>query len=151
MIHADRMTIVKERSKILIRNLSMSFPDRTATRLGGSEASTSIPVLENIGLSVAQGEFVCIVGPSGCGKSTLLNIVGGFLKPTRGEVLIDDVPVSEPDRKRVFIFQENGVFPWLTVEDNIAFGLFDKPAAERRRIVSHYVEMVGLIGFEKSY
>src|SRR6267378_677207 len=142
---------MKERSKILIRNLSMSFPDRTARRPGSSDGSTSISVLENINLAVAQGEFVCIVGPSGCGKSTLLNIFGGFLTPTRGSVLIDDVTISQPNRKRVFIFQENGVFPWLTVEDNIAFGLFDKPAAERRRIVRHYVEMVGLNGFERSY
>ncbi len=129
----------------------MSFADRTATRLRKGEAGGSIPVLKNIDLSVSEGEFVCIVGPSGCGKSTLLNIVGGFLKPTRGEVLIDQVAVSEPDRKRVFIFQENGAFPWLTVEENIAFGLFDKPQDERNRIVKHYLEMVGLNGFEKSY
>jgi len=73
------------------------------------------------------------VGPSGCGKSTLLNIIGGFLKATRGVVLIDGLPVMGPNPKRIFIFQENGVFPWLTVEDNIAFGLFDKETEERRR------------------
>ncbi|HEX8128480.1 MAG TPA: tryptophan 7-halogenase, partial [Pyrinomonadaceae bacterium] len=98
-----------------------------------------------------DGEFVCIVGPSGCGKSTLLNIIGGFLRASRGKVLVDDAPVTGPDLRRVFIFQENGVFPWLTVKENIGFGLLDKSAEERERIVSHYVEMVGLKGFEKSY
>lgn len=126
----------------------MSFPDRIAAR---SAEHAAMPVLVNLNLSVTEGDFVCIVGPSGCGKSTLLNIAGGFLKPTSGEVLIDGLPVSGPRRKRIFIFQENGVFPWLTVEDNVAFGLFDKPVEEKREIVKHYIEMVGLSGFEKSY
>jgi NitT/TauT family transport system ATP-binding protein len=113
--------------------------------------SSTIPVLENINLSISQSEFVCIVGPSGCGKSTLLNIVAGFLAPTKGCVLIKGVPVTGPDKKRIFIFQENGVFPWLTVEDNIGFGLLDKSPQDRKKIVSHYIEMVGLTGFEKAY
>jgi len=135
---------VKENApKIVIRDLTMVFP--------GKEKNSTIPVLENINLSVQEGEFVCIVGPSGCGKSTILNIVGGFLKASSGQVLIDDTVVIGPDLRRIFIFQENGVFPWLTVEDNIGFGLLHKSAEERRRIVTHYINMVGLTGFEKAY
>jgi ABC-type nitrate/sulfonate/bicarbonate transport system ATPase subunit len=121
----------------------MSFP--------GKRAGESVHVLENVNAEIAPGEFVCIVGPSGCGKSTLLNIVGGFLAQTKGEALVEGKPVAGPDRKRIFVFQENGVFPWLTVEANIGFGLQDKPADERGRIVAHYTTMVGLTGFEKSY
>jgi ABC-type nitrate/sulfonate/bicarbonate transport system ATPase subunit len=110
-----------------------------------------IPVLEHVSLDVAEGEFVCILGPSGCGKSTLLNIVGGFLEATSGSVLIDGQPVSGPSAKRIFVFQERGVFPWLTVEGNIAFGLQKLPAGERARRIAHYVKLVGLVGFEKAY
>jgi NitT/TauT family transport system ATP-binding protein len=111
----------------------------------------AVKVLEDVSLDVEQGEFVCILGPSGCGKSTLLNIAGGFITPTHGEVTIDGERVSGPDPRRIFVFQERGVFPWLTVEENIAFGLFAVAGDERRRRVEHYVAMVGLRGFEKSY
>ncbi len=111
----------------------------------------AMPVLQHISLDVAEGEFVCILGPSGCGKSTLLNVVGGFLAPTSGGVAIDGERVTKPDRRRIFVFQERGVFPWLTVEGNIAFGLFDLTEEERRRRIAHYVQMVGLRGFERSY
>jgi len=136
--------------KIAIEDLWMQF-SRNPSKQAGGAARGVISVLERINLSVREGEFVCFVGPSGCGKSTLLNIVAGFLKATRGRVLIDGVPVVKPDRKRIFIFQENGVFPWLTVEENIGFGLFHTPAAERQGIIAHYVEMVGLVGFERAY
>jgi len=121
----------------------MSYP--------GKRASEPVHVLEKITMDVQRGEFVCIVGPSGCGKSTLLNIIGGFLNASRGEVRIEGSPVHGPDARRIFVFQENGVFPWLTVEDNVGFGLLRKPAAERKRVVQHYIEMVGLTGFERSY
>jgi NitT/TauT family transport system ATP-binding protein len=127
--------------KIAVRGLWMTFPGKDG-RLG---------VLEDIHLDIPAGEFVCIVGPSGCGKSTLLNIAGGFLEASQGEILIDGRPVHGPDPKRIFIFQENAVFPWLTVEDNIGFGLGNRPAEERRRIVEHYTHLVGLTGFEKSF
>ena len=100
---------------------------------------------------MAEGELVCILGPSGCGKSTLLNIVGGFLEPVAGEITIDGERVSGPDRRRIFVFQERGVFPWLTVEGNIGFGLFDLPESERRARIAHYVQLVGLQGFERAY
>ena len=124
-------------SKVEFRNLQMRFG--------------STDVLRDINLSVEQGEFVCILGPSGCGKSTLLNIVGGFIKPTDGEVTIDGERVTGPDPRRIFVFQERGVFPWLTVEQNIAFGLFRVSEEEKRARVRRYVDLVGLAGFEKSF
>ena len=110
-----------------------------------------IVVLRDIDLDVRDGEFVCILGPSGCGKSTLLNIVGGFVKPTGGSVTIDGETVDGPDPRRIFVFQERGVFPWLTVEGNIGFGLHRLSPAERASRIAHYVKLVGLSGFEKSY
>jgi NitT/TauT family transport system ATP-binding protein len=132
-----------QRPAVAIRDLWMTFP--------GLSGADPIPVLSGIDLEVRRGEFVFLVGPSGCGKSTILNIVGGFLSATRGEVIIEGEPVRGPDPRRIFIFQENGVFPWLTVHDNIGFGLGKKPRAEQERLIKHYVEMVGLTGFEKAY
>lgn len=128
---------------IEVRDLWMTFP--------GKRAGDPVHVLEGVNLTVRRGEFVCIVGPSGCGKSTLLNIIGGFLKETSGEVQVEGGPVEGPDPRRIFVFQENGVFPWLNVEDNVGFGLSEKPEAERRETVRHYIDMVSLTGFEKSY
>jgi ABC-type nitrate/sulfonate/bicarbonate transport system ATPase subunit len=127
--------------KLRVDDISMRF----ATDNG------SVNVLEHINLTVREGEFVCILGPSGCGKSTLLNIIGGFITATSGTVAIDGEPVTVPDPRRIFVFQERGVFPWLTVEENIGFGLFKLTAAERRARIEHYVTMVGLRGFERSY
>ena len=111
----------------------------------------STQVLDNVNISVAEGEFLCLLGPSGCGKSTLLNIMAGFLKPARGEVRVDGEMVHGPDRRRIFVFQERGVFPWLSAEGNIGFGLFNLSRAERERRVAHYIRLVGLQGFEKAY
>ena len=116
-----------------------------------AKGDQTVNVLDDVSMEVGDGEFVCLLGPSGCGKSTLLNIVAGFLNPTNGQVTIDGQPVKGPDRRRVFVFQERGVFPWLTVEGNIGFGLFDLSDAERRRRIAHYVELVGLKGFEQAY
>src|SRR5438874_2825451 len=111
----------------------------------------TVDVLEEINLEARVGEFVCILGPSGCGKSTLLNIVGGFLPQTSGVVTIDGEPVTGPDPRRIFVFQERGVFPWLTVEGNIGFGLFKLSKEEKARRIAHYVKLVGLTGFEQAY
>lgn len=108
-------------------------------------------VLEDVNLSVSEGEFLCLLGPSGCGKSTLLSTIAGFLTPTSGEIRIDGEVVKGPDPRRIFVFQERGVFPWLTVEGNIGFGLFKLAPSERRQRIAHYVKMVGLQGFEKAY
>ena len=128
-------------SKVSVQRVSMQFPTDGAP----------IEVLTSIDLDVADGEFVCILGPSGCGKSTLLNVVGGFLKASAGEVLIDGQPVTGPDPRRIFVFQERGVFPWLNVEGNVAFGLFRLSAAEKAERIAHYVKLVGLSGFENAY
>jgi len=129
------------RSKLAIRGLSMTFRGEL----------DDVRVLEDLALDVREGEFVCILGPSGCGKSTLLNIVAGFLPPKAGSVRIDGEEVRGPDPRRIFVFQERGVFPWLTVEGNIGFGLGRLSRAERERRVAHYVQLVGLKGFEKAY
>jgi NitT/TauT family transport system ATP-binding protein len=128
-------------TKLSVQHIHMVF-----TRDGNTT-----PVLNDISLEVAKGEFLCIVGPSGCGKSTLLSTIAGFLSPTSGEVRIDGEVVSGPDPRRIFVFQERGVFPWLTVEGNIEFGLFKLARPERARRVAHYIKMVGLVGFEKAY
>jgi NitT/TauT family transport system ATP-binding protein len=128
---------------VSVRDVWMGFP--------GKQAGDQIHVLERVNLEVLEGEFVCIVGPSGCGKSTLLNIVAGFLPQTRGEVIVEGRPVQGPDRRRIFVFQEHGVFPWLTVEDNVGFGLSRKSPDERKQTVAHYIDMVGLRGFERAY
>jgi len=114
-------------TKLSARHIHMVF-----TRDG-----KSTQVLNDVNLEVSEGEFLCIVGPSGCGKSTLLSAIGGFLSPTSGEVRIDGEVVRGPDPRRIFVFQERGVFPWLTVEGNIEFGLFKLPRTERRRRIAH--------------
>ncbi len=129
------------KTKLTINKLSMTF----------KRDGNTVNVLEDIHLEARVGEFVCILGPSGCGKSTLLNIVGGFLRPTSGEVTIDGEAVTGPDPRRIFVFQERGVFPWLTVEGNIGFGLFKLSKEEKARRIAHYVKLVGLDGFEQAY
>jgi NitT/TauT family transport system ATP-binding protein len=111
----------------------------------------SVSALEDLNFEVNEGEFVCIVGPSGCGKSTLLNVLAGFLSSTSGSVTIDGEPVSGPDPRRILVFQDRGVFPWLTVEGNIGFGLSKLPRAEREKRIAHYVHTVRLQGFEHTY
>jgi NitT/TauT family transport system ATP-binding protein len=111
----------------------------------------TIAVLDNINLDVAHGEFLCLVGPSGCGKSTLLSMMAGFLSPTSGVIKIDGEAVRGPDPRRIFVFQERGVFPWLTVRGNVEFGLSKLAGAERQHRVRHYIKMVGLEGFENAY
>jgi NitT/TauT family transport system ATP-binding protein len=109
--------------------------------------------LEAIDLTVAEREFVTIVGPSGCGKSTLLYLVGGFLKPTEGSLMLRGKPITGPGPDRGIVFQRYSLFPWLTVRGNISYGLEEKgvPRAERDRIVDEHVRMVHLEGFEDRY
>jgi NitT/TauT family transport system ATP-binding protein len=128
-------------TKLSVEKVSMVF-DRDGN-------ATS--VLHNVNLDVGRGEFVCILGPSGCGKSTLLSTMAGFLAPTSGQVRIDGDLVTGPDPRRIFVFQERGVFPWLTVQGNIAFGLFRLSRAERDQRIAYYIKLVGLEGFEKAY
>lgn len=130
-------------SRVVLRAsaIGMSFP------ADGSERE----VLHDIHLDVHEGEFICLLGPSGCGKSTLLNIFAGFLTPSSGEVQSNGEIVRGPDPRRIFVFQERGLFPWLTVRDNIGFGLGKLSREERERRVRYYTELVGLQGFETTF
>ncbi len=128
-------------TKLRVEHLNMTF----------TRDRESISVLENINLEVSDGEFICLLGPSGCGKSTLLSTMAGFLSPTSGEIRIDGQVVRGPDPRRIFVFQERGTFPWLTVEGNVGFGLFKLPRSEREERIAHYIQMVGLRGFEQTY
>ncbi|WIJ27091.1 ABC transporter ATP-binding protein [Devosia sp. RR2S18] len=105
--------------------------------------------LERFSLQVYDGEFVTVVGPSGCGKSTAMNIAAGLLAPTSGKCLVDGKAVDGPGPERGVIFQQYALFPWLTVRQNVEFGLKLKgtSAAERRRIADYYIGLVGLTDF----
>src|SRR5437868_7513244 len=109
-----------------------------------------LKVLAGIDLAIAEGEFVAMVGPSGCGKTTLLNIVAGFDRPDVGRVTIDGVARRGPSRKGIVISQKGSVFPWLTVQQNLMFGL-NGQRPNKKALADHYVAMVGLKGFENSY
>ena len=100
----------------------------TAIRIEGvrkvfREGGREVVALDGIDLEIAQGGFVCLLGPSGCGKSTLLNAIAGFSPPTEGRVVANGLTVTEPGPDRAMVFQEYALFPWMTVERNVAFGL----------------------------
>lgn len=128
--------------KLVIDNVSKSFVSRTGHTL---------PVLQDINLTVNEEEFVALVGPSGCGKSTLLNITAGLLAPTSGSASFTHLPQGHVPRTGI-VFQETGLFPWRSVYDNIAFGLeaIGVPRQEQKDRISHYINLVGLTGFEKA-
>jgi len=115
-----------------------------------ASANGPLPVIAGIDLTVADGEFVAIVGPSGCGKTTLMNIMAGFEKPDDGRVTIDGSVRNAPSPKGIVISQQGSVFPWLTVEQNLMFGL-NGHHVDKRSLASHYAGLVGLRGFEKGY
>jgi len=112
-------------------------------------------VLDGVSLDIRQGEFVSIIGPSGCGKTTLMNLLAGFVQPSRGQVLLDGRPVAGPGPDRGVIFQEYGVFPWLTVRQNIAFGLRlganRTPKAGHAAIIERYMRLMGLADFAEHH
>jgi sulfonate transport system ATP-binding protein len=114
---------------------------------------TFTPALQNIDLEIEQGEFVCIVGPSGCGKSTLLHLLAGLDRPTTGEITVDGNPVKGPGTDRILLFQELGLFPWLSVRQNVEFGLKMAGASkqERKDRARTYLRMVHLSHFEDHY
>jgi len=126
--------------KLVVEGVSKWFRTSRAT----------VHALDNVSLSVREGEFVCLVGPSGCGKSTLLNIIAGLEMPDQGQVSADGKPVTRPGRERMMMFQESALFPWLDVMDNLLFGLKLKPnlnAKEQREVAMFYLQLVGLEKF----
>jgi len=111
----------------------------------------ALHVLDHVNFEVADGETVAIVGPSGCGKSTLMNIIAGFDRPDRGSVSIDGAVQVKPSSRGILISQKGSVFPWLTVQQNLMFGLNGHAPGEKRNLADHYAAMVGLKGFETRY
>jgi len=130
--------------KVALDGISLSYGTNTKGRL---------VALEDVSLEVMPGEFLCIVGPSGCGKSTLLHLIAGLHRQTSGQVLVDGHPVSGPGTDRILIFQELGLFPWLTVGQNVEFGMKMKniPKGEREGKVQYYLRLVHLSKFRDSY
>jgi len=112
-------------------------------------------VVDDVTYDINDGDFIAVIGPSGCGKTTMMSMLAGFQKPTTGKVLFDGAPVNGPGPERGVIFQEYGVFPWLTVKQNIAFGLQLKAnrvaLSERNQICDHYLALMGLTDFANSY
>ena len=131
--------------RIAFDRLSVSFPT----------ASGTLRVVEDVSAEIRDREFVSVIGPSGCGKTTILNVVAGFVRPSAGTVLLDGEPIPGPGPDRGVIFKEYGVFPWLSVKDNIAFGLRlaanRKPRAEREEICRRYMALMGLSDFADAW
>jgi NitT/TauT family transport system ATP-binding protein len=130
--------------KLAIENVSLDY----ATNSRGQ-----LTALKNINLTVRAGEFLCIVGPSGCGKSTLLHLIAGLHAQTSGRVLVNGTPVQGTGTDRILIFQELGLFPWLTVDQNLEFGMKMNgvPKSERKVRVRDYLRLVHLSQFQDSY
>ena len=114
-----------------------------------------LSVVDDVTYDINDGDFIAVIGPSGCGKTTMMSMLAGFQQPTTGKVLFDGQPVNGPGPERGVIFQEYGVFPWLTVKQNIAFGLQLKAnhvaLSERNQICEHYLALMGLTDFANSY
>jgi len=132
-----------ENPKLRVEDVSRTFPG-VADRL-------ALKALEPTRLSIAENDFITILGPSGCGKSTLLRIIAGLDRPSAGRVLLDGHEIRGPGRDRGMVFQSYTLFPWLTVADNVAFGLRECGVPEREiaETVATYLDKVGLKGFEK--
>jgi NitT/TauT family transport system ATP-binding protein len=130
--------------KVWLRGISLSYKSNHGSRL---------LALDDINLKVSPGEFVCVVGPSGCGKSTLLHLIAGLQSPTSGTMMVDDKLVDGPGTDRILIFQELGLFPWLTVGANVEFGMKMKGISktERREKIQYYLRLVHLSQFKDSY
>lgn len=141
---------------ICIKGLNKFYRNRRRTQRSIDEEDVAygdtIPVLKDINLEFSKGEMICILGPSGCGKSTLLRIIAGFEEFNEGEVLINSQPVTGPRADHIFVFQHNGLLPWMTVAQNVGLGLryLTDPNEQRVRI-QEYIEMVELNGFENHY
>lgn len=129
-------------SKIELKNVSVEF---------STQNRGEFKALDNISLTVEDGELVAIIGPSGCGKTTLLNVIGGLVTPTEGDILLDGNKVKGPGRDRGIVFQQDCVFLWRNVQRNVEYGLEMQkiPKEKRAEIAKKYIDLVGLSGFEK--
>jgi ABC-type glutathione transport system ATPase component len=129
-------------TELVIDHVTRTFPAR--------QGHAPTRALEPVELTIGNNEFVTILGPSGCGKSTLLRIVAGLDHPTSGKVLLDGREVTGPGAERGMVFQSYTLFPWLTVRENIAFGLRERGVAEadRNAAADRYIQQIGLKGFE---
>lgn len=117
-----------------------------------SDGDTLVRALSDINLTVEQGELVSIIGTSGCGKTTLLRLIAGLDRPQGGLLSLYDAEIKGPDPRRGYVFQQGGLFPWLTVEQNIGAGLKARGVwKENRERIPEYISMTGLQGFEKSF
>jgi ABC-type nitrate/sulfonate/bicarbonate transport system ATPase subunit len=134
------MAIENAPVKIKVDNVVKGFPTDKGR----------LQVIAGLDFEVRDGEFVAIVGPSGCGKTTLMNIIAGFLAPDDGAVLVNGKPRLSPNKNGVLITQQGSVFPWLTVRQNLLFGL-DDDLPNREALAHEYAELVGLKGFENNY
>ncbi len=133
-------------SAVRIEHVTKIFP-------GHSARDAPVLALDDVSLDIDDREFCSVIGHSGCGKTTLLNMLAGFERPTAGTIVVDGTPVGAPTWKRSMVFQDYALFPWLTVEQNISFGLEMKkvPLAERQAVIAAQIRLVGLAGFEKRY
>lgn len=135
-------------SKLELKNITKSFS------VNSSEGQKrKVLAVDNVNLSIEEGQFVCFVGPSGCGKSTLLNIIAGLERPSEGEMILNGRSIFTTGPDRIMVFQENALFPWLSVIDNVEFGLkmVGVEKEKRNKIAMHYLEMMDLSKFSKSY
>src|ERR671921_610727 len=134
-------------AKLEARNIGKQF-----LAMQGNEAKR-ITAIKDINLTIEDEQFVCFVGPSGCGKTTLLNILAGLDRPTEGEIILNNRPVTETGPDRIMVFQENALFPWLKVLDNVEFGLkmagVEKKKRQERAL--HYLDMMQLTKFADAY
>ena len=129
---------------IEIKNINKSFEGK----------NKNLSVLDNINLTINDGELICLLGPSGCGKTTLLRLIAGLEHPTSGEIIANDEVVKGPSGDRAVIFQQYSLFPWLTVLQNVTFGLeMTKKGTKEENVAAaeRYLESVGLIDFKDSY
>ena len=132
----------------MVNGLSISGVSKQFTNPQGEV----ITALSNVDLDIAPGSFISLIGPSGCGKSTLLRLIAGLIQPDSGTLTLDGAPITKPGSDRGFMFQDHTLFPWLTIYDNIAFGLRAQGVfQEKEASVKEFIDLVGLTGFEKYY
>lgn len=135
-------------------NFTSSGKDQAKIRIADVSKIYGVnTILKDVNLSLAENSFTCLLGPSGCGKSTLLSMIGGFARPSKGSVTVDEKLVSEPSADRGVVFQEYGLFPWRTALDNVAFGpmLAGRSRDEQIKVAKRYLAMVNLTGHEDKY